>query len=120
MQNNCDSMSLHLLPNAKSTLKKIAKDLNFAKSGHVAGWGLFHKLFCWTFQPNYFHVGLGHLISVTRLGDFLKFWVKYFVSKVAQMCSHFWAILKNVPFEIKTDLATFWATFEKNWATFTF
>ena len=30
--------------------------------------------------------------SVTRLGDFLKFWVKYFVSKVAQMYSDFWAI----------------------------
>ena len=29
------------------------------------------------------------------------------------MYSDFWTILKNVPFEIKTDLATFWATFEK-------
>ena len=58
--------------------------------------------------------------SVTRLGDFLNFWVKYFVSKVAQMYSDFWAILKNVPFKIKTDLAIFWATFEKSWATFNF
>ena len=51
--------------------------------------------------------------SVTRLGNFLKFWVKYFVSKVAQIYSDFWAILKNVPFDIKTDLAIFWAIFEK-------
>ena len=51
--------------------------------------------------------------SVIRLGNFLKFWVKHFVSKVAQIYSDFWAILKNVPFDIKTDLAIFWAIFEK-------
>ena len=49
---------------------------------------------------------------MTRLGDFIKFWLKYFVSKVAQMYSDFWAILKNVPVQIKTALAKFWATFE--------
>jgi len=38
--------------------------------------------------------------------------VKYLVSKVAQMYSDFWAILKNVPVQIKTALAKFWATFE--------
>ena len=43
---------------------------------------------------------------MTRLGDLLKFWVIYFVSKVAQMFSDFLAILKNVPVEIKIDLAT--------------
>ena len=32
--------------------------------------------------------------SVTRLGDFLKFWVKNYVTKVAKMYSDFWAILK--------------------------
>ena len=58
--------------------------------------------------------------SVTRLGDILKFRMKYFVSKVAQMYSDFWAILKNIPFQIKTALATFWAIFGKNWATFNF
>ena len=58
--------------------------------------------------------------SVTRLGDFLNFWVKYFVSKVAQMYSDFSAILKNIPFQIKTALATFWAIFGKIWATFNF
>ena len=40
--------------------------------------------------------------------------MKYFVSKVVQMFSDFWAILKNIPFLIKTALATFW----KIWATF--
>ena len=55
------------------------------------------------------------VLSVTRwLGDFLKYWMKYFVSKVVQMFSDFWAILKNIPFLIKTALATFW----KIWATF--
>ena len=58
--------------------------------------------------------------SVTRLGDILKFRMKYFVSKVAQMYSDFWAILKNIPFQIKTALATFWLTFGKIWATFNF
>ena len=29
------------------------------------------------------------------------------------MYSEFCAILKNVPFKIKTDLVTFWGTFEK-------
>ena len=52
---------------------------------------------------------IGRFSSV--LCDFLQ---------IAQMYSVFWAILKKVPFEIKTDLATFWATFEKNWATFNF
>ena len=36
------------------------------------------------------------LSSVTRLADFLKFWVKYFVSQVAQTYSDFWAIKKNL------------------------
>ena len=55
--------------------------------------------------------------SVTKLGDFLKFWVKYFFSKVAPtMYCDFWAVLKNVLFQIKTALATF----GKIWATFNF
>ena len=55
-------------------------------------------------------------VSVTRLGDFIKFWVKNFVSKVAQMYCDFWATLKNVPFQIKTALATF----GKFWTNFNF
>ena len=54
--------------------------------------------------------------SVTKLGDFLKFWVKYFVSKVAPMYCDVRAVLKNILFQIKTALATF----GKNWATFNF
>ena len=48
--------------------------------------------------------------SVTRLGNFLKFWVKIFVTKVAQMYSDFWAILKT-SFQLKQRLQTFWASF---------
>ena len=44
--------------------------------------------------------------------------MKYFVSKVVQVYSDFWAILKNIPFQMKTALETFWASFGKNWATF--
>ena len=36
------------------------------------------------------------------------------------MDSDFWAILKNLQFQEKTALATFWATFGKIWATFYF
>ena len=53
------------------------------------------------------------IFSVTRLGNYLKVWVKYFVLKVAQMYCDFWAVLKNVPFQIKTALATFWQLLEK-------
>ena len=45
----------------------------------------------------------GIFISVTRLGDFLKFLVKSFDTKVAQIYSDFWAILKNIPFQVNTD-----------------
>ena len=38
---------------------------------------------------------------VTRLDDFLKFWMKYFVSKIAQMYCDFWAILKTSLFRSK-------------------
>ena len=48
--------------------------------------------------------------SVTRLGNFLKFWVKIFVTKVAQMYSDFWTILKT-SFQLKQRLQTFWASF---------
>ena len=53
------------------------------------------------------------MISVTRLRDFLKLWVNFFVTTVAQMYSDFWAILKHIPFQVKTALATFWATYGK-------
>ena len=44
-----------------------------------------------------------------QIGRFSNVMGNFFVSKVAQMYSEFWALLKNIPF----DLATFWATFEK-------
>ena len=40
-----------------------------------------------------------NLVSgVTRVGDFKKFWVKNYVTQVAQMYSDFWAILKTSSF----------------------
>ena len=57
-------------------------------------------------------------VSVTRLGDFRKFLVSKFITKVAQIFRDFWAILKRVIFKVKTSVATFWASFGGNWATF--
>ena len=51
-----------------------------------------------------------------QIGRFFKVLGEFFVTKVVQLCSDFWVILKNIPFQIKTALATFW----KNWATFYF
>ena len=56
---------------------------------------------------------------MTKLGDFLKFWVKILVSKIAQMYCYFWAILKTSFFSKKIALATFWEAFGNIWATFT-
>ena len=56
--------------------------------------------------------------SVIRLSNFLKFWLKIFVSKVAQMNCDFWAVLKNNPFQVKIVLATIWAAFGNIWPPF--
>ena len=55
--------------------------------------------------------------SLTRLGDFWKFLVSNYLSKVAQMFSDFWGIWKH-HFYVKTALVTFLGNFRKNWATF--
>ena len=57
-------------------------------------------------------------VSVTSLGYFWKVLVTIFLTKVAQIFGDFWAILKNITFKVKTNVATFWATFGKIWATF--
>ena len=55
--------------------------------------------------------------SLTRLGDFWKFLVSNYLSKVAQMFSDFWGIWKH-HFYVKTAIVTFLDNFRKNWATF--
>ena len=56
--------------------------------------------------------------SVTRLCDFWKFFVTYFLRKVTRMYFCFWAILKNNSLQVKTDVASFWATFGNFCQTF--
>ena len=54
--------------------------------------------------------------SVTRLGDFWKFLVTNYLSKVAQMFGDFWGILKTLLFNHCSGF--FLGNFRKNWATF--
>ena len=58
------------------------------------------------------------MISVIRLGEFCKFLVTYFLSKVAQMSVTSGTILKNVTFQVETAVATFWGHSWRIWATF--
>ena len=58
------------------------------------------------------------MISVTRLGDFLKLLVIKFPCKVAQTFGDFLGYFEAHCFYVKTALSTFWATFEKNWLFF--
>ena len=55
-----------------------------------------------------------------QIGRFLTLFGKCLLQKDAQMYGDFCAILKNIPFQAKTDLSTFWPTFGKIWATFYF
>ena len=41
-------------------------------------------------------------------------------TKVTKMYGDFQAILKNISFQVKTAVATFWATLGKIWATINF
>ena len=54
---------------------------------------------------------------MTRLGDFSKFLVTNFNTKVAQI---FGAILKGVTFYVKTAVVTFWGSLRGKLATFYF
>ena len=53
-------------------------------------------------------------LSVTRLGDFLKFWVIYFVSKVGQKYCDFRTFLKKRPITDKTCFGNILGIFWKN------
>ena len=53
------------------------------------------------------------MISVTRLGEFLKFWTTNFIIKVAQKLATFWAIAEKIAFVAKTAVGPFWPTFGK-------
>ena len=56
--------------------------------------------------------------SVTRLGYFVKFLATNFLAKVSQIFGHCWGYIENIPFEVITGMANFWATLDKHWATF--
>ena len=58
------------------------------------------------------------MISVIRLGEFCKFLVTYFLSKVAQMSGDFSNYFENVTFQVETAVATFWGHSWRIWATF--
>ena len=72
---------------------------------------------CWincrtTLGIEYWNSFVKHSTSVTRLGDFLKFLLSNYISKVAQMFVDIWSILKH-KFQVKLPWLLFWATFEK-------
>ena len=56
--------------------------------------------------------------SVTRLGNFWKVLATKFIAKEAQMIYNFLGYFEKPHYYEKTVLATFGATFGKNWATF--
>ena len=58
--------------------------------------------------------------SVTKLGDFLKFLVTNYLQKVAKTCGDFLGLSEKHHFQVKTVVATFWATFVYIRATFYF
>ena len=58
-----------------------------------------------------------HSSSVTRLGEFWKFWV-IFLTKVAQIIGNVLGYFVKPHSYVKTVVATFWATFGNIWATF--
>ena len=60
---------------------------------------------------------------MTRLGDFSMFWVKIWVTKVAQMYSDFWAMMKTFLFclcniNFKKNLACFYFSIRSLWDLF--
>ena len=61
------------------------------------------------FQPSLWF----QIVACDQIGRFSKVLGEIFCFKSSPNVQWLWAILKNVPFEVKTDLATFWATFEK-------
>ena len=56
---------------------------------------------------------------MTRLGDFLKFLATKFLAKEAQMIGNFLGYFEKPHSYVKTELATFWATFGKIGLLFT-
>ena len=60
--------------------------------------------------------GRGVVNSVTRLGDFWKFLVTNFITRVAKMFGDLLGYFER--FLSKSAVKTFWAIFGKNWAPF--
>ena len=55
---------------------------------------------------------------MTRLGDFLKFFMSNFTTKVAQIFGDFLSFLTRVTVKVITVVATFWASIGENLAPF--
>ena len=63
-------------------------------------------------------VGGGVILSrVTRLGDFQKFLMTKFLTKVSHIISNFLGHLEKPNSYVKTAVANSWVTFGKIWAT---
>ena len=58
------------------------------------------------------------MISETRLGDFIKFFATYFLTKVAQIISNFSGYIEKLHSYVTIAKATSWVTFGNIWATF--
>ena len=58
------------------------------------------------------------MISETRLGDFIKFFATYFLTKVAQIISNFSGYIEKLHSYVTIAKATSWVTFGNIWGTF--
>ena len=55
-----------------------------------------------------------------QIGRFFKFLCHLFSLKLPNCILTFWATLKSIHLKVKTDQATYWATYGLIWATFYF
>ena len=64
--------------------------------------------------------GRGVVNSVTRLGDFWKFLVTNFITKVAKVLGDFLGFLERQHFKVNNAVVTFWVNFWLNFGYFKF
>ena len=78
--------------------------------------------FAWKFSCSLLGVNKSilHANSVTRLGDFWTFLLTNFLSTVAQMDENSLGYFETIDFQVKSVVATFWATFWRIRATLYF
>ena len=72
-----------------------------------------------TFVPSSGHIGLSY-DQCDQIGRFSKLWPANFLTIVAQIFVTFWANLKTVDIQVKTELASIGSTFESLWQVVTF